>query len=90
MVAALRSNLAPVYLMSSISYLSFAIVAVAYPLFALEKFNFGPVEVGFVFAGLGFTGVFVQGLVFGKVVEKFGEAKVIRFGLIFMMISLER
>lgn len=87
-VAALRSTLAPVYLMSSVSYLSFAIVAVAYPLFALDKFDFGPVEVGFVFAGLGITGVVVQGLLVGRVVNRFGEVKVIRAGLIFMMVSL--
>ena len=86
--SALRSTLAPVYLMSSVSYLSFAIVAVAYPLFALEKFNFGPAEVGFVFAGLGVTGVVVQGLLVGRVVKRFGEVKVIRVGLIFMMVSL--
>lgn len=86
--SALRSTLAPVYLMSSVSYLSFAIVAVAYPLFALDKFDFGPVEVGFVFAGLGITGVVVQGLLVGRVVNRFGEVRVIRVGLIFMMISL--
>lgn len=86
--SALKSNLTSVYLMSSVSYLSFAIVGVAYPLFALSKFDFGPVEVGFVFAGLGFSAAITQGFFVGRAAEKFGEAKVIRTGLIFMMVSL--
>lgn len=87
-ITALKSKLAPVFLMGSVSYLSFAIIGVAFPLFALERFGFGPVEVGYVFAVLGFTAAAVQGFVVGKVVDRFGEARVIRSGLIFMIISL--
>ena len=86
--SALRSNLTSVYLMSSVSFLSFSIVGVAYPIFALSNFNFGPVEVGLVFAGLGFSAAIVQGFIVGRASERFGEAKVIRAGLIFMMVSM--
>ena len=87
-VKAIKSNLGPAYLMTSVSYLSFSVVGVAFPLFALEKFDFGPFEVGFMFAGIGIAGALVQGLVVGKVVEKFGEAKVIRAGLVFMAVAI--
>lgn len=87
-VPALRSKLAPIYSIQFISFLSFAIVGVAFPLFALKRFGFGPVEVGYTFAFLGLAGAITQGFIMGKAVEKYGEVLVIRVGLIFMAVSL--
>jgi multidrug resistance protein len=86
--SALRTKLAPIYIISSVSFLSFSIAGVAFPLFALERYAFGAFEVGLVFVGMGIAGASVQGLIVGRVVERFGEVQVIRAGLVFMMISL--
>jgi multidrug resistance protein len=83
----LRGNLAPVYLIYSVSFLSFSIMGVAFPLFALDRFGFGPLEVGYFFAALGAVGVVVQSLIVGRMVEKFGEPAVVKAGLGFMLLS---
>ncbi|MEX0616837.1 MAG: MFS transporter [Candidatus Woykebacteria bacterium] len=85
---ALKSRLAPMYLMSSVSFLSFGIVGVAYPILALERFNLGPVQVGYIFAFSGLVSALIQAFIVGKVIEKYGEAKVLRAGLVFMFLSM--
>jgi MFS family permease len=87
-INALKTKLAPIYLISSVSFLSFSIAGIAFPLFAQDRYSFGPFEVGLVFIGLGIAGAATQGLIVGRAVGKFGEVRVIRAGLIFMMISL--
>mgnify|MGYP001577278278 CR=1 FL=1 len=85
---AAKSPLSSVFFVSFISFFSFAIVGVAYPLLALEKFGAGPTQVGSVFVILGLVGAITQGLIVGRAAEKFGEKKVIRVGLLSMMTAL--
>jgi len=64
--------------------LSFAIANLegTFALFTNEKFGFGTVEVGNIFAFVGFISVVVQIRFVGNLINKFGEDKLISFGFI--------
>jgi MFS family permease len=58
-----------------------------FPLFAERRYTwqghpFGVKEVGYVFAFTGLLGIIMQGGLVGRVVKRFGEARVIRFGFL--------
>jgi len=48
---------------------------------------FGPKEVGYVYAYVGFLGIILQGKVLGMLVKKFGEKKVVWHGFFWSAIS---
>jgi MFS family permease len=48
---------------------------------------FGPKQVGYVFAFAGFLGIFLQGGLIGRLVKRFGEARLARAGFVAMSIS---
>jgi MFS transporter, DHA1 family, tetracycline resistance protein len=63
----------------------FAMFIAGFPLFAERRLfwhgmPFGPEQVGFTWALAGFMGIFVQGPALGKLVKRFGEANLSRFG----------
>jgi DHA1 family tetracycline resistance protein-like MFS transporter len=62
---------------------AFALFMSGFPLFAERRFQwhghwFGPREVGFVYAYIGFLGIILQGGLIGRLVKTFGEAKLVR------------
>ena len=64
-----------------------------FALFAERRFTwnghpFGAKEVGYVFAYVGFLGIILQGGLIGRLVKKFGEAKLIRAGFLVAAIGL--
>ena len=64
-----------------------------FPLFAERRFvwhghPFGPKEVGYVYAYLGFLGVILQGGLMGRLVKAFGEMNLVRAGFFFAMVGL--
>ena len=66
---------------------TFSAFVAGFALFAERRFTwqghpFGPKEVGYVFAYVGFLGIILQGGLIGRLVKKFGEAKLIRAGFL--------
>ena len=71
---------------------AFAIFISGFALFAERRLThggifFGPKEVGYVFAYIGLVGVFIQGVMIGPLVKKFGEARLVKFGFINMLVG---
>ena len=65
--------------------LAFAMFTAGFPLYAERRLYwhgvaFGPEQVGFTWAGAGFLGIFLQGPALGKLVKRFGEARLCRVG----------
>ncbi len=64
-----------------------------FALFAERRFTwngrpFGPKEVGYVFAYVGFLGIILQGGLIGRLVKKFGEARLIQAGFFTAAVGL--
>jgi DHA1 family tetracycline resistance protein-like MFS transporter len=73
--------------------LVFSMFMSGFPLFAERRFEwnshpFGPKEVGYVYAYLGFLGVILQGGLMGPLVKKLGEITLVRAGFFFTMAGL--
>ncbi len=67
--------------------LSFSMFVSCFALFAERRFvwhgrAFGPKEVGYVYAFSGFLGILVQGGMIGRLVKKFGEPRLARWGFV--------
>lgn len=65
--------------------LSFSLFISGFALFAERRFThsglpYGPKEVGYLFAYSGFLGIIIQGGVLGRLVKKYGEAKLVVAG----------
>ncbi len=63
----------------------FAMFTSGFPLFAERRLEwhgakFGPEQIGYVYAWVGFLGILTQGPVLGKLVKKFGEETINRVG----------
>ena len=72
--------------------LSFSMFISGVALFAERRFTwdgrpFGPREIGYLFAFVGFLGIILQGGLIGRLVERFGEAKLVVAGFIALMIG---
>jgi DHA1 family tetracycline resistance protein-like MFS transporter len=72
---------------------TFSMFMSGFALFAERRFTwhgrpFGPREVGFVLAYLGFLGVILQGGLIGRLVKAFGEQKLLRAGFFLGMVGL--
>jgi MFS family permease len=73
--------------------LTFSLFMTGFPLFAERRFvwqghPFGPKQVGYVYAYLGFLGVILQGGLMGRLVKMFGEINLVRAGFFFAMVGL--
>lgn len=72
---------------------TFSMFMSGFALFAERRFTwhgrpFGPREVGFVLAYLGFLGVILQGGLMGRLVKVFGEQRLLRAGFFLGMVGL--
>jgi MFS family permease len=68
--------------------LSFAAIPVTVPLLALEYYDFTEVDMSYVFIFIGLVQVFLQGFAIRKLVQGFGEEKLIVLGPVFMMLGI--
>ena len=59
---------------------SFAMFTAGLPLFAERRLNFGPSQLGYVWAYAGFLGIFLQGPGLGRMVKRFGESRLSKIG----------
>jgi DHA1 family tetracycline resistance protein-like MFS transporter len=72
---------------------AFAAFTSGFALFSERRFTwnghpFGPKEVGYVFAYVGFLGIILQGGLIGRLVKTFGEARIIRAAFLIAAIGL--
>jgi DHA1 family tetracycline resistance protein-like MFS transporter len=71
---------------------TFSIFISGFALFAERRYTwngqpFGPKEVGYVFAYLGFLGILMQGGALGRLVKRFGERRLITAGFASILLS---
>ena len=72
--------------------LSFSAFISGFALFAERRFTwdgrpFGPREIGYLFAFIGFLGIILQGGLIGRLVERFGERKLVLAGFIAILVG---
>ncbi|MGA2595492.1 MAG: MFS transporter [Bryobacteraceae bacterium] len=80
-----RRELAPLLWQFFAFSFVFALFMSGFPLFAERRFTwhnkpFGPKQVGYIYAYVGFLGIVLQGGLIGRLVKTFGEAKLARAG----------
>ncbi len=61
---------------------SFSTYVSGFALFAQRRYHFGPREVGYVFAWVGFLGIILQGGFIGRLVKRFGDHKLVFSGFL--------
>jgi DHA1 family tetracycline resistance protein-like MFS transporter len=88
-----RPGLAPLLWQFFAFTFAFALFMSGFPLFAERRFTwhgkpFGPKEVGYVYAYVGFLGIILQGGLIGRLVKTFGEEKLVRAGFLASTIGL--
>lgn len=67
---------------------AFSIMTYAFVLYTAYRFEYTPEQNGYLFAFVGFIAILVQGVLFGRLVKKFGEANLIVIGCLMMGASL--
>ena len=72
--------------------LSFSVFISGFALFAERRFTyqgrpFGPREIGFLFGFVGFLGIILQGGLIGRLVARFGEAKLVAAGFVALAVG---
>jgi MFS family permease len=87
-----RPALRPLLLQFLFFMLSFTTFISGFALFAERRFTwngqpFGPREIGYVFAFVGFLGIILQGLLIGRLVARFGEARLAAAGFASLVIG---
>lgn len=66
---------------------AFSIMTYAFVLFTAFRFNYTAEQNGYLFALVGLTAVIGQGVLFGPLVERFGETWLVSFGCLLMVAS---
>jgi MFS transporter, DHA1 family, tetracycline resistance protein len=59
-----------------------------FALYAFKEHGFGPNDIGFLFTYMGVIMAFVQGGAIGPLTKRFGDARVLRAGILFYIIGL--
>ena len=67
---------------------AFSLLTATYALFAERRFQFGPSQIGFVFAGQGLLGAIVQGGLIGRLVKSFGDRALVIAGALCLTLGL--
>ena len=88
-----RPGLAPLLWQFFAFTFAFALFMSGFPLFAERRFTwdgqpFGPKQVGYVYAYVGFLGIILQGGLIGRLVKAFGENKLGRAGFALFAVGL--
>lgn len=66
----------------------FSIMSAIFALFVAHRYEFNTAQTGYVFAMLGVIGVVIQGGLIGRLVKKFGEARLATLGAAILTVSL--
>lgn len=67
---------------------AFSIMTAAFPLFSAHRFGYTAEQNGYLFFFVGIISMVSQGVLFGILVKKFGESRLIAFGCLSMVVSL--
>ena len=78
----LKSPLTPLFLVAFFSTFSFSGLEMTFPLFIEDKWNYGEREMGWMFMVMGAIVVPLQGGLLGRLINKFGERRIILIGLL--------
>lgn len=68
--------------------MSFAIMTTAFAYYMMVKFNYNAEKTGYLLAYVGFLSALIQGGMFGRLANRYGEAVLIAFGSLVLVISL--
>ena len=79
---AIRSPLGVLFALTFISTCGLMIFANVFGLYALERFDYGPREVGMMMMVLGLVSAFAQGVLAGPLTRRWGDAAVIKGGML--------
>ncbi len=71
-----------------IVFLAFSAIPVIVPLLGISFFGFGTVEMSYFFMYIGLVQIVLQGFVIGRLVDRFGEEKLMAFGPLLMMLGI--
>jgi DHA1 family tetracycline resistance protein-like MFS transporter len=77
-----------ILVISFVTVSGFAGIEATYGLWTERRFGWGPREIGFAFMGIGVLGAFCQGVVTGRLVRLYGEARVLTAGLFAMFAGM--
>ncbi|MBO8138443.1 MAG: MFS transporter [Desulfotomaculum sp.] len=76
------------FVLTFVMHFTMAMFQSTFVLLAADKLGFGPKEMGNVFAVLGAIGVIIQGGAIGRLVAKFGDAGLIKGGLLISALGM--
>jgi DHA1 family multidrug resistance protein-like MFS transporter len=79
---ALFSPIGPLFVLTFISTCGLMIFANVFGLYGLERFNYGPEQVGIIMMVLGLVSALTQGLLAGPATKRWGDERVIQMGLL--------
>lgn len=71
-----------------IVFLAFSAIPVIVPLLGISFFDFGTVEMSYFFMYIGLIQIVLQGLIIGRLANKFGEEELIAFGPLLLMLGI--
>lgn len=77
-----------ILIISFVTVSGFAGIEATYGLWTAHRFGWGPRQIGMAFMFIGALGAICQGLVTGRLVRMFGEARVLTSGLVFMFAGM--
>ena len=86
--ATLKSPLIPLFLVAFSSTFSFAGLEMTFPLFIEDKWDYGEREMGWMFMVMGAIVVPLQGGLLGRLINWFGERRIILTGLLLNAIGM--
>jgi len=78
----LKSSLTPLFFVAFFSTFSFAGLEMTFPLFIEDKWSYGEREMGWMFMVMGAIVVPLQGGLLGRLINKFGERRIVLTGLL--------
>lgn len=84
---AVFSPIGPLFVLTFISTSGLMVFATVFGLYGLERFNYGPDQVGIIMMVLGLVAALTQGLVAGPTTKNLGDALTIKIGLLFTALS---
>ena len=84
---AIFSPIGTLFALTFISTCGLMIFANVFGLYGLERFNYGPEQVGIIMMVLGLVAALTQGLLAGPITKKWGDELVIRIGLLANAVS---
>ncbi|MBN1304244.1 MAG: MFS transporter [Anaerolineales bacterium] len=87
-ILVIRSRLGLLFLLTFISTSGLMIFANVFGLYALERFSYGPKEVGMIMMVLGLVSTVAQGILAGPLTKRLGDSQVIKASLAASAVSL--